>query len=67
MIKCIVMVRKIGQLLLSAHGGGSPSTFPLSNFREKTVGSIFKIFFIGRCPKDVPKNIKLVWNNSSPH
>ena len=31
------MVRKIGQFLLNAHGGGEggPSTFPLSNFRAK--------------------------------
>ena len=40
------MVRKIGKFLLNAHGegGGGSSTFPLSNFRAKTVGSILKIF-----------------------
>ena len=40
------MVRKIGQFLLNAHGGGGggSSTFPLSNFRAKTVGSILEIF-----------------------
>ena len=47
-IKCIFIVRKIGQFLLSAHGGGGgeegPSSFHLSNFRAKTLDSIFKIF-----------------------
>ena len=40
------MVRKIAKFLLNAHrgGGGVFSTFPLPNFRAKTVGSIFKIF-----------------------
>ena len=63
-IKCIFMVRKIGQLLLNAYGGvGGPNTFPLS----KHVRSNLKIFFTDSSPKDVPTNTKLVWNNSSPH
>ena len=42
------MVREIGQLLLNGGGGGDgcylPAPSSLSNFRAKTVGSIFKIF-----------------------
>ena len=58
------MVRKIGQLLLNAYGGvGGPNTFPLSKHGRSNL----KIIFTNRCPKDVPTNTKLVWNNSSPH
>ena len=63
------MVRKIGQFLLS--GGGLVATplsiLHLSNFRDKMVAPIGKIFVMDRCPKDVPTTKNLVWNKSSPH
>ena len=58
---------KIGQFLVNTHGRGVPAPFPLSNFRAKSVGPIWKIDFIDRCINNVPTNIKLVWNNRSPH
>ena len=48
-LNVIFMVRKIDQPLLNGGGGGRgwlppPSTLPLSNFRAKAVGPIWKIF-----------------------
>ena len=61
------MVRKIGQLLLNGERLPSPhSTFPLSNFRAKTVGPIWN-FFHGRCRKDEPTAKNLVCKQSSPY
>ena len=43
-----------------------PSTLPLSNFRAKTVGPIWKAFH-GQCPKDETTAKNFVWNKSSSY
>ena len=66
-IKCMFMVRKIGQSLLNAHGrGGGGSQAPsLSLILEQTRLVQSENFFIDRCSKDVPTNKKFVWNNNN--
>ena len=61
------MAKKIGQLLLNGGWLPSPSTLPFSNFSAKMAGPIWKIFFMGRCPKDEPKGKNLVCKKSSSH